>query len=322
MITESLANLVAKIERRRKHLERLSAHPDAWWKALGDRLRKLWSFIQAEPLLKNVLDRLQQEHNEQDCDATALDSPGSFSFSQTRSSDAEQAAFASFVLSRCCSRPQTNYQPIKNLGNSILDELIAPLCEYLVEQIDDQQMVTGHLLAYKKRCEWFDRETLLAMTAKAKGTKINEVEKRLQVDLYRYLHDRGINFYITPYSVRGEIDLIADQREGRKLYVEVKVFDGEGRNKTHIKQGFNQAFTYAKDYGTTEAYLLIYRTCERPLVFSECEQMGFYNYVRVGNVVVYLLEVALHVYDKPVNARGSLTPITITKNEFAQGLGI
>ena len=101
-----------------------------------------------------------------------------------------------------------------------------------------------------------------------------QLEYDLKADLYRYLHDQGLELAIEPYSHQGRIDLILDQKEGVRKYLEGKVFDNKLRNAKYIVKGFGQLLTYLRQYVAPNGYLLVYKLLEDQLVIDGAEQLG------------------------------------------------
>jgi hypothetical protein len=204
-------------------------------------------------------------------------------------------------------------------------QLIVPFCDYLEEMLDDQQALLGLLVRYKERCEWFAREGLLELiekeeAAKAAGkTKRAEIEDALKEDLYRYLNDQGINFTIEPYSHKGEIDLILDQKEGTRKYLEGKVFENQKpRDKVFIIKGFGQLLHYLRQYNAANGYLLVYETCEEHLEIVGAEKLGEIPFVQCDDgKVIFILVVDIFPYDKPVSQR-DYQPVRITADELCK----
>jgi hypothetical protein len=201
-------------------------------------------------------------------------------------------------------------------------EVIVPLCQHLDERLDEQQAILGLLVRYKKRCEWFNRQELLKtardeQARRGDEKKRSEVEKVLKEDLYRYLHDQGLEFAIEPPSDRGEIDLIVDQAGGDRKYLEGKVFDNENRNANYIVKGFGQLLHYLRQYNAARGYLLVYKTCEQQLVIEGAEQLGTVPFVRCEGKNVFILVVDIGEYGKPVSQR-SYQPVRITVDELSK----
>ena len=209
--------------------------------------------------------------------------------------------------------------------NIFVPEVVKPLCDYLEERLDEQQAILGLLVRYKKRCEWFNKPELFKIAEDEKERKAKnekgraEVEKVLKDDLYRYLHDQGIEFTIEPKSDRGEIDVILDQvGEGRK-YIEGKVFDNKGRKTDYITKGYGQLLHYLRQYTEPAGYLLIYKTCEEQLVIEGDGQIGTIPFVRCDGRTIFVLVVDICEYGKAVSQR-VFEPVRITASEFTKAV--
>lgn len=107
-------------------------------------------------------------------------------------------------------------------------------CRYIEERLEsiefepnEQDKILEILVRYKHRSEWFYDDVLLAKYTSETNDATRQAEKVLARDLYAYLFDQGIDFFIEPSSNRGAIDLISLQPDPRKcLLAEVKIFDG------------------------------------------------------------------------------------------------
>jgi hypothetical protein len=198
--------------------------------------------------------------------------------------------------------------------------LVVPLFDFLLEALDEQQVTLGCLIRYAQRCEWFDRANLAEKVAERKDSDADykQVEKLLQFDLYRYLHDQGVNFVIEPYSVRGEIDLIVDQRGGDRHFIETKVFDNRDKGKKYLRSGFHQLATYLGQYRAPVGYLAIYKLCQESLEFEADGQAGNVLFVTHEGRTIYLLVIDLYQHDKSVSQRGPLKVVRITRDELAK----
>jgi len=246
--------------------------------------------------------------------------------------DEDHAALVYHMLRGMC---QDNW-PVREITSALLGEnpasasdewaihaeLLSPLCEYVEERLDEQQSILGLLVRYKKRCEWFCKKELLTIieseeAKKGDEKKRAEVEDVLKKDLYRYLHDQGIDFTIEPHSDRGEIDLILDQRGWDRKYLEGKVFDNDNRDAKYVIKGFGQLLHYLRQYNNTRGYLLVYKTCETQLVIEGAEYLGVIPFVRCEGKTIFILVVDICQYEKPVSQR-VYKPIRITVDELVK----
>jgi hypothetical protein len=239
-------------------------------------LKAFWHFLHSQPTLVNVLKGLEQHPVARLwTDRILTDEafqPGTIPIAN----DQDHAAFAYHILRRV-EEQEEDFDLIelrafpdetRSEHRAFKHDVLMPLCDYLDETLDDIQSVLGLLVRYKKRCEWFNRE-MLSQAAKEEDKKdYAAIENTLKEDLYRYLHDQGVEFTIEPYSLRGRIDLILDQKGDKPVYIEGKVFDRVNRNKSYIKKGFGQLLTYMEEHNTNVGYLAIYKVCEERLVFD------------------------------------------------------
>lgn len=106
----------------------------------------------------------------------------------------------------------------------IRDVALDGLFEYLDEHLDSRNVVMMLLQKYKQRCEWFRRAALrqLALT----GHEGQTGEPALARDLYEYLLDQSVEFFVESRSGTGEADLVMREPGGRYIVVDAKVSKG------------------------------------------------------------------------------------------------
>jgi hypothetical protein len=305
------------------------------------KLRRFRQFLKDDPILAPILEELRSNATGQSAaKAIAENAPKLGIMPNPRepvdslSKDDDVAAFVYHLLQGCFEQGwnfgEINLLWGSNPGNmedylTFKPEVIAPFCDYLDDRLDEQQAILGLLLRYKERCEWFNREGLLQIiedekTPKTAGTaKRAEVEDALKEDLYRYLHDQGFHFTIEPYSHKGKIDLILDQKGGGRKYLEGKVFENKKpRDRAFIIKGFGQLLHYLRQYNAANGYLLVYETCEEHLEIDGAEKLGEIPFVRCDDgKVIFVLVVDIFPYDKPVSQRES-KPVRITADELCK----
>jgi len=297
---------------------------------LSRRLLRLWSYLNSNQLLKSLVDDLLKSDETVVLAIHLLD--------QTRVEDAlyrlttaterthaevacnllklldrEKATIGDKLNSlseRVFYDPSTN-----NHYNSFKAEVVQSLCDYLGEKLAEQQAVFGTLLRYKWRSEFYNRQELADIAAKAPEhpdaddegkTSLDPLEQRLKSDLNRYLHDQGIDFIIDPKLDRSMIDyLIQQDSTGRPILVEGKVYDGNRRNKSKVAQGVKQSYGYAKDYQSQCIYYVVYNTAERGIRFA-LPQKSISNAIQpieVRGVTIYAMVVDIFLHDKGMSKR-------------------
>ena len=142
-------------------------------------------------------------------------------------------------------------------------------------------------------------------------------EKLLAKNLYEYLYDQGIDFFIEPASISGEVDLISSQNSDDPLLADIKIFNPEkSKDKRYICNGFNQVYTYTLDYNESFGYLVIFNTCETDLRFSLSNQEISTPFVLHNNKTIFLITIDIFPYSKSASKRGVLKTIEITEREL------
>jgi hypothetical protein len=326
MNADSLRQLQEKLETRRKQLllenvplERL--YPYAV---------RIWHFLHSTPILTGILAMLKQR------------APGielllmparqgkvpNDAFQATNELD--QVTYAYNALDFALRPPGGNEMSFGDVcqhirsskyANPWASQFVHPLFDYIIEMLDEQQLLLSQLIRYSQRAEWFKRQELYEEVKKYKEEKADvgeraEVEDLLKQDLYCYLHDQGVEFYIEPYSVHGKIDLLLDQKGSGRHYIEAKVFDNQGKNAAYLRTGFNQLFTYLTQFKAEQGYLVIYKLCEENLTFVLPHSVGSLPCVRHGGKAIFVVVIDLFPHRKPVSQRGVLKTITLTETDL------
>ncbi len=290
---------------------------------------RFWSFLNSNLLLQSIISEVMQAHWDTWWKVACHNSMNRAEMhaEQRPKTHAEQAGMAACFLKKGWSPFERHlalmliqsFDGVAENKGVFYNEVLVPLADYLIDRLNEQDAVSGQLMHFKQRCEWFNRNEMYRVaTTIPEGETTDQVEDRLQETMYRYLHDHGISFQIEPYSHKGRIDLILDQCGQRKTLIEAKVFDGDGRGKDHLRKGFHQTVVYANQFQATTAYLAVFRVVEKPLIVETIGQVGFLKYVRVGSVMVFVLDIDVYPHEKAVSERGHLKPITITEAELCK----
>jgi hypothetical protein len=188
---------------------------------------------------------------------------------------------------------------------------IEPVHEYLDEQMDDQRAILALLRRYKHKCESFQRRQLFGLWSSntAKG------EELLAFHLYEYLHDRGVNLAIEPYSESGRVDMVAAQNSDDPLIADAKVFHPD-KGKPYICHGFHQIYQYTLDYNEPFGYLVIFKTCPEDLKFALTGQEQSVPFVVHNHKTIFLLTIDIFPHERPASKRGYLKSYEITQDEL------
>jgi len=148
-------------------------------------------------------------------------------------------------------------------GNSFfLEQFFMPFYEYLDGRIEERSSTLYLIEKFKLRYQWFERSRLHDLYER--DTKHGE--SVLDKELRKFLFDNGVDYpFSTPASDSGRADIIASLHTADPLVIEVKVFDGESRGRSYIRQGFRQVCEYMTDYNKTVGYLVIFNVSDKEL---------------------------------------------------------
>lgn len=149
--------------------------------------------------------------------------------------------------------------------NDFFEQVLIPLYGYLDERIDEGDLLLYMLCRYQRDCGWFRCRDLAQLIA---GGESSKLEGSLDKHLRQWLFREGVDYpFSTPHSSSGRADIVVWHGE-TPLPIEVKVFDGEHRDRGHVSQGLWQAFRYASDYGRPFGYLVLFNTTSDIIVFD------------------------------------------------------
>lgn len=175
----------------------------------------------------------------------------------------------------------------------ILDKYLAPIVNYLHDRLDQSSSTLYLLEKYKRRTEWFTKDSLRGKYSAA--TK--NYEQIFEDDLRLFLFDQGIEFpFSTPQSPSGRADIVGAIDTNNPLVVEIKIFDlDKNYGKDRIKRGFSQIVKYTNDYNKDFGYLVIFNLSAKELRFNlpDNDNRTFPPKFPYGNRVFYFIVVNL-----------------------------
>ncbi len=195
----------------------------------------------------------------------------------------------------------SNERKLEASLDSFRETFLEPFYEYLDDALDHQAAVLSLLVKYKRKVEWFERESLVALASSD--------ERSLAKHLYAYLFDQGLDFHIEPQSVSGEADLVAPE-----LVLDAKVFDGAKRGLPYLANGVHQVHTYARDFNQDVGYLVVYKTCAETMDFAFPAGSHLVPHVCVGGKTVYILVVDICDYGASASKRGPMKVHTVQED--------
>ena len=160
----------------------------------------------------------------------------------------------------------TTSMKYEDILRDINDMVVEPLINFIHDQIDDSGNVLYLIERFKLKCEWFRRDELYSLYAEDTRNGERKLDQALRAGLF----DGGIDYpFSDPSSPSGRADIVALLESDDPLVLEVKVFDPDrGRDKSRIKQGFQQILRYAQDYNQSVGYLIVFNCSDKQLVIS------------------------------------------------------
>lgn len=225
MNPEFVQNVRYKLQKRVRRLH------SARYTTYHNVLQHFWKYLHENALFSAIVEELRGRVP----DAKSWADRKTKSNDITVNDEIGHAAICSWIVEHCANEtdplsemhfgyaitPQRDYNDcLKTFHESYIE----PLHDYIDEQVDDKGAVLASLRRYQHRIEWFHRERLHRVW----DDDTTKGEKALGLDLYEYLYEQGIEFYLEPSSVSGEVDLIAAQSGKEPLLADVKnILPGE-----------------------------------------------------------------------------------------------
>lgn len=316
MNKDYIQNLRYKLQKRFRRLN--SANYDIF----HDRLQQFWHFLNHQNTLKSILELIESKVTNQistQVQNFTSELQGLMAFKTE-----EQNITASYLIIKHCVEEGDDYSEIKiarrsrqvikghtEAVNAFIDIFVEPLYEYLDENLDDSSFILSLLGRYKQKVEWFQKKELYSLWE----TSTQRGEKLLAQNLYEYLFDQGIEFYIEPASISGEVDLIAAQSSPERLIADAKIFNPEkSKNDKYIIEGFRQVYQYTLDFNQPTGYLIIFKTCQSDIKFTFANESQSIPYTKHNNKTIFFLVLDLFIYTESASKRGKLKSYEITED--------
>ncbi|MDP3393870.1 hypothetical protein [Sediminibacterium sp.] len=204
-------------------------------------------------------------------------------------------------------------QSFADSQNNVIETLITPITYYFHDQLEKSSSIIYLLEKYKRRTEWFTRETLQAKYSDAQ----KNYEQLLEDDLRMFLFDQGIDYpFSTPKSTSGRADLIGAIDTNDPLILEIKLVDKE-RNygKNRVCDGFTQIVRYTNDYNKDAGYLAIFNFSPQDIVFSFANSNQFPPMLVYNNKSYFFLVINLFDHAS-ASKQGKIETMTVTEEDL------
>lgn len=293
----------------------------------GSRIRLIVDWIEKQPALRAIL--AEAAHAEPVLHFDAFHASITRDFSWPCSTEAGRATLVWQLLQHIAEDVRTGRMAeddvamhygsisLKNHTNDMwrefVERIVAPLFDYLGEQVGAENSVLYVLERYTRRVEWFDRDEL----HKAFKTNTRNGEEVYNLDLQRFMFlDGNYKVHAKPRSASGEVDLLGDVDE-ELLICDGKIFDGEGRGRGYLAKGFNQVVHYAQDHQRSVAYLVVFDMAGRGLEFPSDGPSGMWPpYIEMSGVRVYFVVIRALPPQTTASKLGKAQPYVISRDEL------
>ena len=196
-------------------------------------------------------------------------------------------------LVRCLGEYLTGTEDIEfnDALQTVRDVALDGLFEFLDEQLDSGNIVLALLAKYRQRAEWFRRAALRALAAPDGGARRGE--RALAMDLYEYLLDQSVEFFVEPMSGSGEPDVVLREPAGKHVVLDakhIKEDDSPSDIKRKLAAGFHQVAQYCNDYQEPAGHLVVYSESRRRISL-ELEEGDGWRFLSIGGRIVYYTEI-------------------------------
>lgn len=206
------------------------------------------------------------------------------------------------------NRPEQSQDTIR----AFHDYFIKPICNFLLEEVDNKGILLSLMKIYKKKAEWFKKQELQELSNQTPS----QSESSLKKNLYEFLLDKGINFSIEPNWNRSEIDIISDEGDEDRLCIEVKVVKESRRAKPSVKSGFIQIRSYLHTFSESIGFLLIYKNIEQDLIFNLNGMEKGIPYLIIDHKIIYFILIDIFPHENTPSERSSIKQIFISLEDL------
>lgn len=194
---------------------------------------------------------------------------------------------------RCLGEYLTGNDHIKldEALEALRDVALDGLFEFLDESLDARNVILALLAKYRQRAEWFRRGSLRALAAPSDGGRTGE--RALAMDLYEYLLDQSVEFFVEPVSGSGEPDVVLREPAGRYVVVDakyIKADDSASEIRRKLAAGFHQVARYCDDYQEPSGHIVVFSE-SRKRISPELDERDGWRFLSVGGRLVYYTEI-------------------------------
>jgi hypothetical protein len=174
-------------------------------------------------------------------------------------------------------------------AQAFTEHVVDPLVGYLVSRLSTESELLHQLERMRRQVEWFEQQELYDQFT----SNTSKGEKAYDDRVREFLFAEGIDYpFSQPASVSGRADVVAGLDGDDPLVCEIKLYDGDDYGIAYIKKGVTQAVRYARDYGKSAAYLVVFNLSdERLQVPSDSEPDEEPVRLQIEGVTVFVIVV-------------------------------
>ena len=293
-----LQNLRVRLKERRNRLHRCGR-----W-TYQNELSHLLGFLDENPYVTGLLAVIDAEESadfETWVDG-AFSPSGPVLFPKT---EAGRAKMCLGILRQCANGQSYNqlfswgrqFSGDTNIDDAciaVTQSVVDPLINYLHDRIDEAGNVLFILERFKIKTEWFTRDDLYHQYVQKTSAGKAHLDQALRLGLF----EGGIDYpFSQPASPSGKADVVALLGSDDPMVLEVKVFDpSRGRNKSHLRQGFQQVLRYADNYNQNSGYLVIFNCSDHQMVVTDGDSEHFEAPTRIkyANKTFFVFVIDVH----------------------------
>lgn len=281
--------------------------------------RQLHGWLSSHPILAGHLHTIRRDAGESTAQATKIAAdlaaqPGRLRSYEpgfyTATTLADHAGVCLAMLEAVAAHADSNFTDflLCNLGEyltknpqmeveeaitTVRDVALDGLFEYLDEHLDARNVVLALIGKYKQRAEWFRAAALRALAVSDANSRGGE--RGLALDLYEYLLDQGVEFFVEPVSGSGEPDIVLREPQGRYVVLDAKYLradDSPSDIKRKLASGFHQVARYCDDFQEPAGHLIVFSDSKRRITVDLAEADGW-RYLLLGGRSVYYTEIRI-----------------------------
>lgn len=210
---------------------------------------------------------------------------------------------------------------------SFFSEYVEPLVTYLIDKLNDSQYILSNIVRFKQQVEWFERDEIRTQINQARsqnGIGNSLIEKALNNRLYKYLHNKGVEFYIEPSTAqsRGRVDLIGAQGSSPQLLLDGKYLGDANALKGYVISAFSQVYNYTQQYNRPAGYIVLFKDVEQQIKFNFSNFGQDANYVILNNKKIYFVLIDITNYSSTPSQRGRPQVIEIAESDLTSSVEI